>query len=155
MISHGGAAEVESVLGRLTAWARQQPDVRALALVGSWARGAAHGASDVDVVLLTDSPERYVVDDDWPAEVGGERLLTTRRWGPLTERRFLLGTGLEVDFCVGPPAWASVDPLDPGTAAVVSAGMRSLHDPDGALATLAAAVAARRRLRRGSPGCST
>jgi predicted nucleotidyltransferase len=131
------ADEVQAVLRQLTDWARRRPDVRALALVGSWARGTPHDESDVDVVLLTDSPESYVRREDWLAEVGGVHLVRTRNWGGVTERRFALQSGLEVELGVGTPGWASVDPLDEGTRGVVSDGMRVLHDPDGLLASLA------------------
>lgn len=132
--------EVEGLLRLAAAWAAGRPDVRALALVGSWARGEARPDSDVDLVLLTDRPARFVGADGWAAELGG-RVVRTAPWGAVTERRVALPSGLEVDVGVAEPGWASADPVDPGTRAVVSDGMRALHDPDGLLATLAAAVA--------------
>ena len=73
------------------------------------------------------------------AELGSERLVRTLQWGDITERRFALASGLEVEFGIGLPAWAAIDPVDPGTQRVVIEGMRILHDPDGLLAALAAA----------------
>ena len=134
--------EVEAILERLTRWAEQRRDVRALALVGSRARGTPRGDSDVDVVLLTDSPSSYIDHDDWLASVGGIRLLKTAEWGAITERRFAVQSGLEVELGVGAPAWASVNPLDDGTRRVVSDGMRALYDPEGVLAALAASCGA-------------
>ena len=136
VVSDERADEVEAVLQHLTHWARQRSDVRALALVGSWARGSAHDGSDVDVVLLTDSPEHYIAGDDWLPDVGGVRLVRTLGWGAVTERRFALPSGLEVELGVGTAQWASVEPLDAGTQMVVADGMRVLHDPDGLLAQL-------------------
>ncbi|MDX6590016.1 MAG: uncharacterized protein QOI84_1290 [Solirubrobacterales bacterium] len=133
------AKEVEGLLERLAAWAKQRPDVRALALVGSQASGTPRADSDVDVVLLTDSPARYIEHDDWLASVGGARFVNTAEWGPLTERRFALRSGLEVELGIGAPAWASLRPVDAGTRRVVSDGMRVLYDPEGLLAALAAA----------------
>jgi uncharacterized protein len=141
VVSRGRADEVERVLRTLTAWARRRTDARALALVGSWASGAPRDDSDVDVVLLTDSPESYTHRDDWLPEVGSVRLVRTLDWGGVTERRVALPSGLEVEFGIGTPAWASVDPLDDGTRRVACDGMRVLHDPEGLLARLA------RRLR--------
>ena len=133
-------AQVGAVLERATAWARRRPDIRGLALVGSWARGSAGSDSDVDLVVLTTGPDRYLADDDWPAELGAVRVLGTRPWGPLTERRLLLEDGLEVEVGLTGPAWATTDPVDPGTRRVVGDGMRILHDPDGRLAALATAA---------------
>lgn len=132
------APEVEAVLGRLTRWAAERRDVRGLALVGSWARGTPTADSDVDVVLLTDSPSSYVDHDDWLAHVGGARLLKTANWGAITERRFAMRSGLEVELGVGAPAWASVNPVDDGTRQVISDAMRILYDPEGLLGRLAA-----------------
>lgn len=128
--------EVEALLRHLTDWAGGRADVRALAVVGSWARGAPCDDSDVDVVLLTDSPETYIDREEWLPEVGGVRLIRTLDWGGVTERRFALPSGLEVELDIGTPAWASVEPLDEGTRRVASDGIRILHDPDGLLALL-------------------
>lgn len=140
VVGRARTREVEALLQHLTDWARRRADVRALALVGSWAYGAPRDDSDVDVVLLTDVPESFVARDDWLAEVGGVRLVRTLDWGGVTERRFALPSGLEVEFGIGRPPWASADPLDEGTRRVVSDGIRVLHDPDGLLALLVARV---------------
>ena len=124
---------------RLSVWAQQRSDIRALALVGSWAYGAPQPESDVDVVLLTEAPSDYIERDDWLEEIGAVRLVRTLAWGVITERRFALPSGLEVEVGIGTPAWAAVDPLDAGTRKVVSDGMRVLYDPDRLLAGLLAA----------------
>lgn len=129
---------MEALLERVSRWAEQRSDVRALALVGSWAYGAPHMDSDVDLVLLTDAPSYYIEHDDWLDELGGGHPVRTLPWGAITERRFRLPGGLEVEFGVGTPAWAAVDALDDGTRRVVSDGMRVLHDPDRLLTRLSA-----------------
>jgi len=131
---------VESLLHQLTVWVRRRPDVRALALVGSWPRGAPHDGSDVDVVLLTDLPEHYIDGDDWWHDFGGVRLIRTLDWGAVTERRFALPSGHEVELDVGTSSWASVDPIDGGTRTVATDGLRVLHDPEGLLRRLSACL---------------
>jgi Nucleotidyltransferase domain len=139
VVTEARQREVEVLLERLTLWAQRQADISALALVGSWARDAAASGSDVDLVLLTGGPVRFTDSDAWLPELGGERLTRTLAWGPVTERRFVLPSGLEVELGVATPDWAAVDPVDPGTQRVISDGMRILHDPEGLLAALAAA----------------
>jgi uncharacterized protein len=139
VVSQELVREVDGLLASLRAWAAQRTDVRALALVGSWARDLPRSDSDVDVVLLTDAPSRYINGEDWLASVGGVGLINTQRWGVMTELRFALQSGLEVELGIGTPAWASVAPLDDGTRRVISDGMRAIHDPDGLLARLAEA----------------
>ena len=128
------AGEVRELTERIAAWARGRADVRAAAMVGSWARGEARPDSDVDVVLLTTSPALYA-EPPWP----DCELVQTREWGVLTERRLRFSSGLELELGVAPLSWAAADPVDPGTRKVVSDGMRILHDPDRLLAKLAAA----------------
>ncbi|MDQ6821929.1 MAG: nucleotidyltransferase domain-containing protein [Actinomycetota bacterium] len=58
-MSAAAEIEVEALLARLARWSRERPDVRAVALVGSWAYGAPRADSDVDVVLLSHEPALY------------------------------------------------------------------------------------------------
>jgi uncharacterized protein len=138
-MSDAHVSAIASLLERLTAWARERRDVRGLALVGSYARGAARRDSDVDLVLLTDDPASYIADAGWASELGAAKVVRTQAWGPLTERRLLLPSGLEVEVGVVLPLWAATDPVDPGTRRVVTDCMRILHDPEGRFAALAAA----------------
>ena len=48
--------------------------------------------------------------------------------------------GLEIEFGFVRPGWASVDPVDPGTARVVADGCSPVHDPLAAFTRLIAAV---------------
>src|SRR6266540_4723844 len=124
--------EVEQVLDRARRWAMGRADVVAVALVGSWARDAARPDSDVDLVVLTTDQAPYLAPyldrDDWIGGLGADRLVMTRSWGPLTERRLVL------------PSGAAADPVDEGTHQVITDGVRVLHDPEGLLARLIAAV---------------
>lgn len=139
----GREDEVDELLGAVREWAGDRADLRAVALVGSWACGGAHADSDVDIVLLTETPGTYVDDAEWARPLGAVEVLLTQRWGVLTERRMELGSGLVVEFGVVTPAWASTTPLDDGTARVVVDGLIALHDPTGLLSELVQAVAAR------------
>ena len=132
---------VQALLASAKRWAEAQPDIRALALVGSEARGSSTAESDVDLVVLTAS-RRYLVDTSWIATAAGEpgELLGTEQWGILTSQRVLVESGLEVEFGFAPIDWAATDPVDEGTAHVVASGLDQLYDPDGMLARLVGAV---------------
>src|SRR3712207_1940723 len=136
MVTEEGRSEVGELLGRVDAWAARRPDVVAIALVGSWARGRPRMGSDVDLVVLTTDKPTYLRDEPWVAELGGNRIIRTRDWGPLyTERRFVLPSGLEVEFGVAPPSWAATDPPDANVSDDVrDGGLRAIYDPDGILA---------------------
>ncbi len=128
---------IEQLLGVVTDWARQRPDIRGVALVGSWARDTARPDSDVDLVMLTTRPDHYTARADWAIPLGATQIVRTQPWGPLTERRLLLDGGLEVEVGVAQPTWAATNPVDAGTRRVVTDGMRILYDPDQRLAALA------------------
>lgn len=128
-----------AVCAAVVTWARSVPDVVAVGLAGSWARGAGTDRSDVDLVVLTETPGRFRTEDDWVVEAVSRpaTVVRTRTWGPLTERRLRLDDGLEVDLGFASPQWAA-EPVDDGTARVVRDGFRVLHDPHGVLTRLVA-----------------
>ncbi len=136
MVTDERIAEVRALLAQVRDWAARRPDVAAVAPVGSWARGEARMDSDVDLLLLTTAQASYRDEESWVADLGGLRIVRTRQWGPTTERRFVLPSGLEVEISVAPPSWAATDPVDPGTRRVVQDGLATLYDPGGLLARL-------------------
>jgi predicted nucleotidyltransferase len=134
-----------ALIDRAIGFAASDPDVIAMALVGSYARGMPRLASDVDLVFLTGDVEALLTPGRFEPLLGErERLVRARTWGPLHERRFRLRSGLHVELGIVPASWASVDPVDPGTAGVVRGGLLTAHDPDGRLAALRDAVDASR-----------
>ncbi len=130
MVAPERAAEVRGFLERARTWAGTQPDVVALGLAGSWARGEARGDSDVDLVILTLEPRRYIEDETWIRDLGGLRIVKTQAWGPMTERRFVLPSGLEVEAGIASPSWAATKPVDPELPPIVRDGFRVLYDPE-------------------------
>ena len=138
---------IDRIVQMILAWARTETNVRAIALVSSHARGAAREDFDVDLVVLTNVPEFFRADTSWLDAIGwrgaDSRPLKWQdeEYGVLWSRRLWLEQGrLEVEIGFARPAWAEVDPLDPGTRRVVADGCRSLHDPDRLLARLRAAA---------------
>ena len=126
--------EVKTLLATLRRWAEGRSDVVAVGLAGSWAHGDARMDSDVDVALVTEDRGPYLEEDAWVRELGGVRLVGTQRWGPMTERRFVMPSGLEVEVGVGLPSW--LDPADEGVRRTVEDGVSVVYDPKGILAGL-------------------
>ncbi|MEH0581831.1 MULTISPECIES: nucleotidyltransferase domain-containing protein [Streptomyces] len=129
-------AEMRQVVDRVTRWAANRSDVVGLLLVGSCARGAARPDSDVDLVVLSTATDQYAADDAWARELSLGELVRVQEWGPITEWRYVTGSGLEVEVGVGSPDWARADPVDDGTRRVVTDGARPLYDPAGILREL-------------------
>ena len=126
-------AEVRSLIARMQCRSARRADVVAVGLAGSWSHGDAQMDSDVDILLLTTEKHLYLEDESWVGELGGLRIVKTKQWGPLTERRFVLPSGLEVEMGVAPPSWASTDIVDLGTRKGVDDGISIVYDPAGVL----------------------
>ena len=134
----GRRRAVRAVLDDVRTWAAERDDVQAVVLVGSYARHAERMGSDVDLMVLTDEPDR-VADSEWFEILRpGARLIRAMNWGPVRERRMRLRSGLQVELGIAPISWAAV-PLDAGTQRVLSDGHRVNYDA-GVLATAVAAL---------------
>ena len=129
------SVEVASFLKEFGRWVEQQPDIEAVALVGSYARDAATRDSDVDLIILTTAIVRYFQDPTWLSMWGQVEEYRVENWGRVESLRAFYKGGLEVEYNFSSASWAGL-PVDAGTRRVVSAGMRIMFDPQGLLQTL-------------------
>jgi len=133
-------ANVGEVIGAAKSWPRRERDIVAVALVGSWARGAGRAGSDVDLVVLAREPGRLLSEGSWFGVFGsGATLVRSGDFGVIQERRLRRPDGLEVEVEVGIGGlgWATAEPADVGSLRVAREGMRVLHDPHRLLHALA------------------
>lgn len=105
------AQQVEEFLQCVSDWAREQPDILSLALVGSYARGQSNETSDVDLVLIAANPDELLLKPGWIEVFGGVRQVQIEHYGQVTSLRAWYMDGLEVEFGLTGLAWAS-QPLD-------------------------------------------
>jgi len=120
---------VKTFLKNIVEWAKNEPDLMALALVGSHARGEASSESDVDLILLFRNPEEYLNDRDWISEFGEPGPIVQEDWGKVTSLRVLYTDGKEVEYGLTNLEWGS-DPSDEGDAHVIGNGLIVLHEKD-------------------------
>ena len=118
---------IEHILDRVTVWAAAQPDIVAVVLVGSHARGTASAGSDIDLMLLCQDPVSYLQNVSWTLTFGEPRAHSFENWGDVTAVRVHYLDGTEVEFGLAGSDWGS-DPLDGGTAEVIRAGTKILFD---------------------------
>jgi predicted nucleotidyltransferase len=133
--------EIDQFLSSIAEWAQGQPDIQAVALVGSWARGTARPDSDIDLVIVVADPGVYLGDEAWLHRFGTPSSIADEDWGLVQSRRVIYASGLEVEFGLTINAWLATDPIDAGSAQVVADGVRILLDRTGALARFVAQVA--------------
>jgi predicted nucleotidyltransferase len=125
-------ARITEFLSAIARWGATQPDVTGVALVGSYARGSATSSSDIDLVVLTSCPGQYIKHTDWAKAFGHVRRQQTEDWGKVTSLRIWYEDGLEVEYGLATPEWAT-PPLDEGTRRVIEDGMLVLFGRDGLL----------------------
>ena len=131
---------VSAFLEALILWARSQPDIEGVALVGSHARDVATEGSDVDLVILTSDAGRYLRDRSWVSLFGEATESREEDYGRVTSVRSFYESGLEVEYGFTTPDWAEM-PIDEGTLSVVRDGMKILYDPKGIIARMQQEIA--------------
>jgi len=119
--------EVDRFLDRFADWAHTQPDVMAVALVGSHARNTATETSDVDLVVITRQPDRYLRNQGWIRRFGPIDQQRIEDYGKVTSIRVWYTDGREVEYGITGESWAAL-PLDEDTRRVLSDGMRVLFE---------------------------
>lgn len=130
---------ISEFLEQLTNWSMRREDIIATALVGSWARGQAREDSDVDLMFLVNGPEMFRESTDWLEEFDWSALKTRvvdwhdGDYGVVWSRHVHLFNAPKVEFSFGSLSWASINPLDAGTARVMGDGHKILYDSQGLL----------------------
>lgn len=131
-LNNANDLNVRAFLKSVVEWAKNEPDLMALALVGSHARGEASPESDVDLILLLRNPKEYLNDRDWISEFGKPGHISQEDWGKVTSLRVLYADELEVEYGLANLEWGS-DPSDEGDANVIGNGLIVLYEKDGHL----------------------
>jgi uncharacterized protein len=121
---------IQPFLDQALNWCAAQAGLRAVLLVGSYARGTARCDSDVDLVLIVDSPRDYIEQPGWLETFGVLERWQVEDYGMLTSLRAWYTGGLEVEWGITSPGWAAL-PLDAGTSQVLENGCQVLLDRGG------------------------
>ena len=118
---------IRDFLDKFVLWASRQADIQGVALVGSYARGEAKDDSDIDLVILTDLPQKYLAEVQWPKRFGTVEKRESEDYGKLISLRIWYQDGPEVEYGITAPDSAAI-PLDDGTREVISGGMMVLFE---------------------------
>lgn len=110
-------------------WSTSRRDIRAVALVGSYARLTADESSDVDLVIIVEEAGEYLNNTEWTRVFGIVIAKKIEEYGKLTSLRVWYESGLEIEYGFTTREWAKV-PLDEGTRRVVDGGLRVLFEKE-------------------------
>jgi hypothetical protein len=89
-------AHANAIVRMVADWAADREDIRAMALIGSWARGDPQQGSDIDLLLLSDRGVDYRLRWEWlpeiPFEGAGYRILSSEdaNYGVVWSRHIVL-----------------------------------------------------------------
>ena len=115
-------------LDLVTTWASGSAAISALVVVGSHARGAALPDSDVELLILSERAPDFLADVNWIRAFGDVDGSSTEEKGRVTLVRVRYAGGLQVEFGLTVPAWATQP--DDDTRHLLRDGFRVLFDRD-------------------------
>ena len=121
---------VQKLLSHVLAWAKDDPQMESVILVGSYARGRYTDTSDVDLVLLTPGKAQLLRTQTFVEAFGTVGKKQTEDYGACTSIRVWYQDGPEVEFGLVGPSWIAL-PLDEGTRQVLLGGYQVLLDKQG------------------------
>lgn len=97
------------LITRFTSWAKAQDTIMAAIIIGSRARTEvpADEWSDLDIILLTDTPEQFIESGDWLENIHSYSIsfLEKTSLGDGIERRVMFDPHLDVDFVILTPEY--------------------------------------------------
>ncbi|HKJ37801.1 MAG TPA: aminoglycoside 6-adenylyltransferase [Anaerolineales bacterium] len=88
-------------------WATKRKDIRATALVGSYAREELEKDSDVDLVIITETPQKYISNTEWTRVFGKPITKKVEEYGKLTSLRIWYENGLEIEYGFATRDWTT------------------------------------------------
>jgi predicted nucleotidyltransferase len=127
--------QVFQFLNGFSGWAADQTDILAVALLGSYARNEATGASDIDLVIIAREPKIYLQDTRWAQSFGTIDRQRIENYGKVTSLRVWYSGSHEIEYGFTDETWSAL-PLDEGTKKVISDGMQVLFERDSILSKL-------------------
>ena len=104
-------------------WGNEAEDISTVFLVGSHACGEARLDSDVDLVIIAESPEKYLIERSWLENFGLPIRTEHEDWGMVHSLRVWYESELEVEFGFTSKEWISF-PLDMDSRKVLGNGYR-------------------------------
>lgn len=88
-------------------WATKRKDIRATALVGSYAREELEKDSDVDLVIITETPQKYISNTEWTRVFGKPITKKVEEYSKLTSLRIWYENGLEIEYGFATRDWTT------------------------------------------------
>ncbi len=128
---------IKDFIHSLIHWAATKPDIKAIALAGSYAREAASQTSDIDLIVIADEPRIYLEDTSWLKHFGTVARQQVEDYGLVKSVRVWFSDHREVEFGLTTTMWVN-EPLDAGTSRTIQDGLQVLFEREPWLSPLIA-----------------
>ena len=138
---------IDIFLEKVKNWAETQKDITAIVLVGSYARGQEREDTDVDLIIMTVEPDKYLNDPSFVHNFGDISTMEKENWGRVISYRTWYKDSFEVEFGITTPDWITDDPLDAGTLRVIRDGAEVVLDRTSGLQEIIASVNKNKHIR--------
>jgi len=119
--------DFKEYLNQVKDWGENENLIKAIILVGSYARGTQKESSDVDLCILTDEKEMMVEKINIYERFGEIVKYQIEYYGVMTSVRVWYKNGFEVEYGIAAMSWIS-EPLDKGTEQVLKDGYKVIVD---------------------------
>lgn len=114
------------VMEKLTILGKTNPDILAIILCGSYARGEQDDDSDIDIMIVTEDKGKWLENDGWTAEILRADSITREKWGIVETFRCFAGE-TELEINIAPAEWIALSE-DKGTRQVLESGYSIIYD---------------------------
>lgn len=124
----------QAILNLVQKFSKEQKEILALALCGSWARGNPHDRSDIDFIFIVKDKFGFK-RNDWLKQIDLSQIDETilhfkdMEYGQVWSRHVFLKSQIEIEFSFANINWANVPDIHEGTEKVVRDGFKILYDP--------------------------
>ncbi len=109
-------------------WAKRRTSIKAIGVLGSYARGTAKSDSDIDLIIVDEKPSELIEDASWINQFGSIKSMNREDYGLVQSLRVFYNRGQEVEFGITGVEWCSI-PIDNDTGRVIADGLLILFDP--------------------------
>lgn len=123
--------ELSILLDAVKEWAMEEETVLSVLLFGSHANNRARADSDIDLMLITSDPKRYIIGTFYNG-FGQVSRCQKEDWGAVKAVRVFYDNGYEVEFAITSPELMKL-PFDQGTHDALAGGYRVILDKENAL----------------------
>ncbi len=117
----------DELIASIKNWGEAEADIKAIILVGSYARGTFKDSSDIDLVILTADKAKLISNSAIFHKFGSPEKTDIEYYGPVTSIRIWYENSFEVEYGITDMDWISL-PLDKGTQRVLDDGFKIIVD---------------------------